>query len=45
MYKQAIRENYKFNTNVGVLTVGQLFTASDETLGTLEENLKNFNII
>lgn len=41
MYKQAIRENYKFQTNVGALTVGQLFTASDATLGTLEENLKS----
>lgn len=41
MYKQAIRENYKFQTNVGALTVGQLFTASDATLITLEENLKS----
>lgn len=39
-YKQAIRENWKFNTNVGVLTVGQLFTASDATLIQLEEDLK-----
>jgi hypothetical protein len=40
MYKEAIRNNYKFQTNVGELTVGQLFTASDATLIQLEEDLK-----
>lgn len=40
MYKDAIRRSYKFQTNVGVLTIGQLFTASDATLIQLEEDLK-----
>lgn len=40
MYKEAIRNNYKFQTNVGELTVSQLFTASDNTLIQLENDLK-----
>jgi len=40
MYKQAIRENYRFQTINGLLTVGQLFTASDEALIELENSLK-----
>lgn len=40
MYKQAIRENFKFQTNVGELTAGQLFNASDSTLIQLEGDLK-----
>ena len=40
MYKEAIQRNYKFQTNVGELIVGQLFTASDATLIQLEEDLK-----
>jgi hypothetical protein len=39
-YKKATRENWTFNTNVGVLNVQQLFTASDATLIQLEEDLK-----
>ena len=40
IYKEAIRNNYTFNTNVGVMTVAKLFTASDNTLTDLEESLK-----
>lgn len=39
-YKEAIRENWKFKTINGLLSVGQLFTASDEALIKLEEDLK-----
>lgn len=39
-YKLAARENWKFQTVNGLLTVGQLFTASDDALIKLEEDLK-----
>lgn len=41
MYKEAVRGNYKFQTNVGELTVSQLFNASDDTLIKLEDSLKD----
>ena len=40
-WKQAIREDWKFNTNVGTLNLHSLFTAADTTLIQLENDLKD----